>query len=178
MLLQKLCLNVHETAGKGSVGQPARIEAFWPSRPPAQEPSRPPHPRPAPAPRRQKLSKQQLSKGSPKTEGYSSATVRLSEEGSDVIGLHELGRPLNHKSRGSPSGVDVAGRELTKHLEYDILQCMAKNRPEVWSHCGNHTSATAQGSSTCASHRCFSSYSKVCLHESYAAAIELVAKNE
>ena len=122
-------------AGKGSAGQPARIEAFWPSSSPPQSPPRPPKPNPAPAHRQRKLPKQGLVKSSPRAEAYdssyNSSKVSLGMEESDVISLQELGRPLKEGPQGSPRGAGVAGRELTQHLEHDILQCIAKNRPEV-----------------------------------------------
>lgn len=76
------------------------------------------------------MPKQGLVDSSPRAETYN-PKVRLGTEESDVISLQELGRPLRDGSGGNPKEGDAAGRELTKHLEYDILQCMAKNRPEV-----------------------------------------------
>ena len=77
------------------------------------------------------MPKQGLVDTSPRAEAYNSPKVRLGIEESDVISLQELGRPLREGSGANPRKGDVAGHELTKHLEYDILQCMAKNRPEV-----------------------------------------------
>lgn len=48
--------------------------------------------------------------------------------------LQELGRPLERPLRGAGEALEKkspAGVQLTRHLEYDILQCIAKNRPEV-----------------------------------------------
>ena len=49
---------------------------------------------------------------------------------SDMVDLQELGRPVG-RDRGASEKKSPAGVQLTRHLEYDILQCIAKNRPEV-----------------------------------------------
>lgn len=48
-----------------------------------------------------------------------------------MVDLQELGRPLRESPRGVPEKKSPAGLQLTRHLEYDILQCIAKDRPEV-----------------------------------------------
>lgn len=50
-----------------------------------------------------------------------------------MVDLQELGRPLQPPVGvpGEASEKSPAGVQLTRHLEYDILQCIAKDRPEV-----------------------------------------------
>ena len=64
----------------------------------------------------------------------------MHQEASETADLQELGRPLGvprpdalREEKKSPAGV-----QLTRHLEDDILQCMAKDRPEVGWFCLVH----------------------------------------
>jgi hypothetical protein len=51
-----------------------------------------------------------------------------------MVDLRELGRPLKGPAGTVPETKSPAGLQLTRHLEYDILQCIAKDRPEVNKH--------------------------------------------
>ena len=55
----------------------------------------------------------------------------LDVEVSDMVDLQELGRPLRRPIGEGPENKSPAGLQLTRHLEYDILHCIAKDRPEV-----------------------------------------------
>lgn len=114
-------------SGKGSLGQPPRIQAFWPAMgDPYKTPARPPQ---AATPRSASRGK----KRSPKTRAFArqgqGADPRSPRDQSDMVNLQELGRPVGGEE-GTSEKKSPAGVQLTRHLEYDILQCFAKNRPE------------------------------------------------
>jgi len=133
---------MHQTShsGQGSLGQPARIEAFWPSpansRPPSHaSPHRPP---PRAGSQGRKRQHQKRGVGNSPIVGHRAAVDSLKAdlglEGSDMVDLQELGRPLKGNAGVVPETKSPAGLQLTRHLEYDILQCIAKDRPEVNKH--------------------------------------------
>ncbi len=133
---------MHQTShsGQGSLGQPARIEAFWPSpansRPPSHaSPHRPP---PRAGSQGRKRQHQKRGVGNSPIVGHRAAVDSLKAdlglEGSDMVDLQELGRPLKGNAGVVPETKSPAGLQLTRHLEYDILQCIAKDRPEVRRH--------------------------------------------
>ena len=131
-------------SGKGSIGQPARIEAFWPVKgDPKGDPYMTPLvPLQAAAPRAASRGKKRAPRkrafvSSPmQAQGASADSPRAAsgQEQSDMADLQELGRPLEQPLGGAGEALEKkspAGVQLTRHLEYDILQCIAKNRPEV-----------------------------------------------
>ncbi len=128
-------------SGQGSLGQPARIEAFWPSpansRPPSHaSPHRPP---PRAGSQGRKRQHQKRAVGNSPRAGRRAAgdslKADLDLEGSNMVDLRELGRPLKGPAGVVPEAKSPAGVQLTRHLEYDILQCIAKDRPEVSKYC-------------------------------------------
>ena len=133
---------VHQVSqsGQGSIGQPARIEAFWPAMDDPYRPSlTPPQNATARAasPGKKKLHRKRALVNSPRHAhgaGRHSPRAVPYQPGSDMIDLQELGRPLG-VDVGSSEKKSPAGLQLTRHLEYDILQCIAKDRPEVGMLC-------------------------------------------
>lgn len=119
-------------SGKGSLGQPPRIQAFWPAMgDPYKTPAGPPQ---AVTPRSASRGK----KRSPKTRAFMTsptqgqgADPRSLRDQTDMVDLQELGRPVMGVDGEPAEKKSPAGVQLTRHLEYDILQCIAKNRPEV-----------------------------------------------
>ena len=127
-------------SGKGSIGQPARIEAFWPVK--GDPYTLPLVPLQAATPRAASRGKKRV----PRKRAFVSSSRQAQEgspnrpraapgqEQSEMADLQELGRPLE-PSLGAAGEISEkkspAGAQLTRHLEYDILQCIAKNRPEV-----------------------------------------------
>lgn len=121
-------------SGKGSVGQPARIEAFWPATGDPYRPSQTPSqstPSRAASPGKKRLHRKRAFVNSPRQThrgtGYSPRVMPGQDE---MIDLQELGRPLG-SDKGLAEKKSPAGVQLTRHLEYDILHCIAKDRPEV-----------------------------------------------
>lgn len=118
-------------SGKGSIGQPPRIEAFWPA---LGDPYKMgPTPPQGATPRSESRGK----KRSPKKRAFVTSLREVPGVGSrspgdesEMVDLQELGRPVGSDG-GAPEKKSPAGVQLTRHLEYDILQCIAKNRPEV-----------------------------------------------
>ncbi len=130
---------VHQIShsGQGSFGQPARIEAFWPTSKEGERPSQTPPPRPQPragSKGRSRPQKKRAVGNSPRAgrkSAWDSPRPGADLEGSDMVDLQELGRPLRGPAAGLGEKKSPAGLQLTRHLEYDILQCIAKDRPEV-----------------------------------------------
>ncbi|KAL0033157.1 hypothetical protein WJX79_005908 [Trebouxia sp. C0005] len=128
---------MHQTSqsGQGSLGQPARIEAFWPSPANSRPPSHAsPHRTPPRAGSQGRKRHQKRAVGNSTMVGHRAAgdslKADLDLEGSDMVDLQELGRPLKGPAGVVPETKSPAGLQLTRHLEYDILQCIAKDRPE------------------------------------------------
>lgn len=134
---------VHQVSqsGQGSLGQQARIEAFWPSKGEGHRPSHTPPHRPPPRTGSKGQSKPQKKRAvvsSLRAEHKASGVslrADLDVEVSDMVDLQELGRPLRRPTGEGPEKKSPAGLQLTRHLEYDILHCIAKDRPEVRHFC-------------------------------------------
>ena len=123
-------------SGKGSIGQPARIEAFWPAMGDPYKipliPLQAATPRAASRGKKRAPRKRALADSPRQAQGAGpdSPRAEAGQEQSDMVDLQELGRPLRGDG-GLPEKKSPAEAQLTRHLEYDILQCIAKNRPEV-----------------------------------------------